>query len=160
MVIFIVTAAVVLALDLLTKYLISSGMELHSSITLIPGVLDLTYIENEGMAYGLLAGKQFLLQAFTIIVILVILGYVISKRNKLPGSERIAFALIVGGGLGNLISRFARGSVVDFIDFTFTSIFNIFNIADIGITAGCVLLIISMILQERSAKKDGRSVKD
>ena len=160
MVIFIVTAAVVLALDLLTKYLISSGMELHSSITLIPGVLNFTYIENEGAAWGFLAGKQIFLQIFTLIVILAILGYVIKKRETLKKLELISLGLIVGGGLGNFLSRLFEGKVVDFIEFTFSRIFNIFNVADIGITFGCLFLVISMFLSERSSKKDGRSEED
>ena len=115
MIIFWLTAAGILALDLITKYLVSSGMELYSSITLIPGVFNLTYIENDGAAWGLLAGKQFLLGAFTVIVILGILGYVIKKKDQLPKLELVSFAMIVGGGLGNLIGRIIDGKVIDFM---------------------------------------------
>ena len=157
MVLFCLTAAGVLALDLITKYLVTSGMELYSSITLIPGVFNLTYIENEGAAWGLLAGKQFLLSVFTIVVILAIIVYIIKKKDKLPKLEIISLAMITGGGLGNLLGRIFDGKVVDFIELTFSSIFNIFNIADIGITFGCILLIISLFLEKKPADQNGGS---
>ena len=154
MVLFCAAAAAVFAADILTKYLISSGMELYSSITLIPGVFSLTYIVNEGAAWGFLADKQLILNAFTFVVIACICAYAVHKRSSMPKMELCALGLIVGGGLGNLIERMIFGHVVDFIDFTFWSVFNIMNIADLGIAFGCLLLLISIFKQGSKEKKD------
>ena len=66
---FCAVTAFVIAADLITKHLVAAGMELNSTITVIPGVLDLTYIINRGAAWGILAEKQFLLTVFTVIVL-------------------------------------------------------------------------------------------
>ena len=148
MTIFCITAAVVFALDLLTKHLVSSGMELGSSITVVPGVFELTYIRNTGAAWGVLADKQFLLQILTAVLLLAVIIYVIVKRRSLSRPELISLALIIGGGIGNFISRAAVGYVVDFFNI---HIIPVFNVADIGITIGCALLIISVFLGGKKA---------
>ena len=148
MTIFCITAAVVFALDLLTKHLVSSGMELGSSITVVPGVFELTYIRNTGAAWGVLADKQFLLQILTAVLLLAVIIYVIVKRRSLSRPELISLALIIGGGIGNFISRAVSGYVVDFFNI---HIIPVFNVADIGITIGCALLIISVFLGGKKA---------
>ena len=150
MILFSAAAVIVIFFDLLTKHLISSGMELNSSITLSPGFLDFTYIINEGAAWGFLANRQWLLQVFTGAVMLVLIIYAVRKRNIISRLQMVSLAMIVGGGLGNFISRLFEGHVVDFIHIRALSFFNIFNIADIGITVGCVILIFCTVFSERS----------
>ena len=150
---FWAVTALVIAADLITKHLVVSGMELNSTITVIPGVFDLTYIINRGAAWGVLADKQILLNVFTVIVIAALVYYVIKKRKSIGRLELISIAMIVGGGVGNLIGRIFDGYVVDFIHLRFVDFFNIFNIADIGITVGCFLLVISVIFFSKSEKK-------
>lgn len=145
MIAFCSVTALVIAADLITKHLVASGMELNSSITVIPGVFDLTYIINRGAAWGILADKQTLLSVFTFLVLAALVFYVIKKHRSIGKLEIISIAMIVGGGIGNLIGRVFDGYVVDFIDLRFVSFFNIFNIADIGITVGCLLLVISVL---------------
>ena len=134
-----------MALDQVSKLLVARGMELESSRTLIPGLLDLTYIRNDGAAWGILSGRQTLLIVTTSIVILAIIVYVIKKGAELSKLELAALGLICGGGLGNLISRIGGGGVVDFLNI---HIIPIFNVADIGVTVGCVLIIISLFASD------------
>ena len=150
---FCTVAAVVIAADLITKHLVVSGMELNSTITVIPGVFDLTYIINRGAAWGVLADKQMLLNVFTVVVIAALVFYIVKKHKSIGRLELISIAMIVGGGIGNLIGRIFDGYVVDFIHLRFVDFFNIFNIADIGITVGCFLLVISVIFFSKNEKK-------
>ena len=151
---FCITAVLIIAADLITKYIVASGMELYSSIPVIPGVFDITYIINDGAAWGILGGKQFLLSAFTVIVIVALIIYAVKKRASIPKLELYSLAMIVGGGIGNLIGRVFDGYVVDFINVKAISFLNIFNIADIGITVGCFLLIIALLISPQRKKDD------
>ena len=146
---FGLTVAIIIAADLITKYIVSTGMELNSSINVIPGVFDLTYIINRGAAWGILADKQALLQIFTVIVLAALVYYAVKKHKTMSRLELYSIAMIVGGGIGNLIGRVFDGYVVDFINIKFISFLNIFNIADIGITVGCVLFLISTLLPRK-----------
>ena len=87
---------------------------------------------------------------------LVILGYIILAGKNVPGSERLALGLIFGGGLGNLISRILDGYVIDFINIY---IIPIFNVADIAITCGCILLALSVLVIEPLRIKEAQRGK-
>ena len=151
MTLFCITAAAVLALDIITKLIVSSGMELGSSIAILPGIFELTYIHNTGAAWGVLAEKQVLLQVLTAILMIAVTVYAVVKRNVLSKPEMISLALIIGGGLGNFLSRLVKGYVVDFLNI---QIIPVFNVADIGITIGCILLIISVFVSGKK-QNDG-----
>ena len=151
MTLFCITAAAVLALDIITKLIVSSGMELGSSIAILPGIFELTYIHNTGAAWGVLAGKQVLLQVLTAILLIAVTVYAVVKRNVLSKPETVSLALIIGGGLGNFLSRLVKGYVVDFLNI---QIIPVFNVADIGITIGCILLIISVFVSGKK-QNDG-----
>ena len=148
---FWAVTVVIIAADLITKHLVAAGMELNSTITVIPGVFDLIYIINRGAAWGVLAGKQLLLAVFTVIVLAALVFYAVKKHKSISRLELTSIAMIVGGGIGNLIGRVFDGCVVDFINIRFVSFFNIFNVADIGITVGCVLLVISVLFAGKKA---------
>ena len=157
---FCAVTAFVIAADLITKHLVAAGMELNSTITVIPGVFDLTYIINRGAAWGILAGKQVLLTVFTVLVLAALVFYVVKKHKDIGKLELVSIAMIVGGGIGNLIGRVFDGYVVDFINIRFVSFFNIFNIADIGITVGCVLLVISVLFFGKKQNKTAAECPD
>lgn len=135
--IFPITALIILILDQLTKSIVSGTMSLQQSIPLIKNILHLTYTTNTGAAFGILKNMNYLLTYITIIVIGIILyNYDKLPKNKFP---QITAALILGGAIGNLISRIFLGHVIDFIDFR---IWPSFNIADSAITTGAIGLII------------------
>ena len=139
---FTLALVIFLALDQLSKYLVDSSMELGQTIPLIKGVFDLTYVRNDGAAWNILSGKQTLLIVVTGAVMLAIIAYVIVNRKKISLLEKLSLGMIVGGGIGNLIGRASVGYVIDFLNI---QIIPVFNVADIGVTVGCILLILTIL---------------
>lgn len=133
------------AIDQWSKLQIARTMDLGTGKTLIPGILDLTYTHNTGAAFSILTGQQTLLIVVTAAVMIAMTVYVVRKGKSIFLPEKLAIALIVGGGLGNLICRVARGYVIDFINI---HILPIFNAADICVCCGCALLVLSVLFLE------------
>ena len=94
MTLFCITAAAVLALDMITKAIVASGMALCSSIAILPGVFEITYILNDGAAWGILSGKQALLQVLTAILMIVVIVYAVMKRKQLTKMEMFSLVII------------------------------------------------------------------
>ncbi len=142
--IYYLIAAVVVALDQWTKYLVVKNMELTESIPLIPGVFHLTSHRNMGAAFGILQNQRWL---FIVITIAVVIGIVIAMKRIGRTQPRVSLALslVLGGAIGNFIDRLLTGKVVDFLDFTLIN-FPIFNVADAAISVGVILLLIDVAL--------------
>lgn len=151
----IAAAAVLVVIDQLLKAWATAELLPVGSMTLIPHVVELRYSLNEGMAFSLLWGKQGFLIAVTWVALLVLLGYLLLR--KMPVLERIAWTMVLGGGVGNLIDRIVSGQVVDYINFLFMD-FAIFNFADICVTVGVALLFVYVLwaeLKDRKKKSSG-----
>ncbi|WP_373819174.1 signal peptidase II [Glaesserella sp.] len=150
-------SAVVLVVDLWTKYIVVQRFELYESVNILP-IFNLTYVRNYGAAFSFLAdhaGWQkyfFLGLAIVISIALVVMLFKNSAELKL---QNAAYALIIGGAIGNAIDRAYHGYVVDFLDF-YWDIYHypVFNIADIGIVVGAGLLILDSVLEHRKSKKE------
>ena len=132
----------VLVLDQVTKSWVRASMSLNETIPVIGDVVRLTYIHNEGAAFGLSLGANssaiFLVLA-TIASALVLYLLLTSPRGERV--QRVALALILGGALGNIIDRIRWSMVVDFIQVGIAGHFwPIFNVADSAVTIGAVLL--------------------
>lgn len=123
-------------------------------VTLLPGVLALTYAENTGMAFSLLSGRAWGLGIVSVGCIL--LGWLILRRYRLGRVSRIAAMLMLGGAVGNLLDRMIRGYVVDMFEVLFME-FAIFNVADAALTVGAGLMALSLLLrpEEWREKHDG-----
>lgn len=132
-------AALTVMVDQGTKWL-CQGLE--GSVTLLPGVLALTYAENTGMAFSLFSGRAWALGVVSAVCILV--GWRILRRFRLGQLSRVAAMLMLGGALGNMIDRFLRGYVVDMFEVLFVE-FAIFNVADAALTVGAVLIAASLL---------------
>ncbi len=136
----------VLLLDQLSKHLASTHLPLYRSVPLLPGWLDLTYTLNPGAAFSLFATmpagfRQVFFIALSIVAIVVLT--VLIARPTTPRASAIAFAMILGGTVGNLIDRLARGRVIDFIYFHHKSFsYPVFNIADSAITIGVAIILL------------------
>ena len=142
----LIISVVVLIIDQLSKYLIENNLY-GKSFDIIRNVFSLTYVENYGAAWGIFSDNNWIILILTPILVTFIILYLNKlSKNKL---EYIAGGLIIGGALGNYIDRIVRGYVVDFLDF---KIWPVFNIADIGIVVGCVVMIILFIWE---GKNDG-----
>ena len=134
-------AALTVIVDQLIKW---ACTRLTGSVTLIPGVLALTYAENTGMAFSMLSGHSWLLGVVSALCIL--LGWRVLRRCRLGKISRIAAMLMLGGAVGNMIDRFLRGYVVDMFEALFVD-FAIFNVADAALTVGTILLAFTLIFR-------------
>ena len=144
---YIIYTAVIIGgivLDQLSKLLAVKLLAPMGSVPLWEGVLHLTYVENRGAAFGMLAEHRWVFMSISTIAIIAIAIYLYSGRNtsKLYTS---ALMLIVSGGIGNMIDRIALGYVVDFIDFALID-FAVFNIADSLVCIGAGLLVLALVL--------------
>lgn len=140
----------IVAADQLTKVLVRRALELHDSITVIPGLVDLTHVRNTGAAFGLLNGVDFAFKPTLMMLIafsaLVAIG---AYAVKLGAHERVArtgLALILGGAIGNLLDRIQHGYVLDFVDVYYGNVhFWAFNVADSAITVGAILVLFEVL---------------
>jgi signal peptidase II len=140
----------VVILDQATKALIRQMVPLYSSVSVVPGFLDLTHVQNTGAAFGILQSVDFPFKAAIIPVIatsaLIAVGMYSASLAHHQRIARIGLALIIGGAAGNLIDRIVAGSVVDFVDVYWrTWHFWAFNVADSAITFGVTIMILDMI---------------
>ena len=120
------------------------------NIPIIPNILSLTYAKNYGIAFSMLLEKRIIIIVISILLISFLI-YVLKKdyilKNKDTWLANIAFGILFGGIVGNLFDRIVRGFVIDYINVSF---FSIFNLADIAITFGVVLLIIDNIKESKN----------
>jgi signal peptidase II len=137
-------------LDQATKAMVRAAVPVHSSVTVIPGLLDITHALNSGAAFGILDGADFPYKTVIIAAIamaaLVGVGMYAASLSHHQLIARTGLALIVGGAAGNLIDRVIAGSVVDFVDVYWrTHHFWAFNVADSAISVGVTILILDML---------------
>ncbi len=149
---WIIIAATVILVDQLTKIFIVTNVALYEQFTFIPGIIDIVYVKNTGAAFSILDNHTWLLGALSVIVSVLIIVYMI-KAKPTDKLAVISAGLVLGGALGNGIDRIVRQYVVDFIEFSFIN-FPVFNVADIAITVGACLIILSIIISEKESKKD------
>lgn len=157
-VITLVSIAVLVALDQLIKLLVIKYLMPIGSLPLIDGVLRFRYIENTGAAFGSFSSHTDILSIFTLVVIVIGIILLLSKKIKF-GVEYVCVVLIIAGGVGNLIDRVFRGFVVDYIEPLFVD-FAVFNFADILVTCSAIALIIWTIydiVKERKQVKEQKA---
>ena len=146
-------AAVIVAADQITKYLTVANIPLYADVPFIPGVLQLTYVQNTGAAFSSFEGQQWLFALIFIIFTLAILWEYFKKAMPFTKVERWLIAAIYAGGVGNMIDRVRLGYVVDMIETTFIE-FPVFNVADCFITCGSILLLLHLIFFNKEFWKE------
>ena len=146
-------AAFIVAADQFTKYLTVANIPLYGEIPFIPGLLQLTYVQNTGAAFSSFEGQQWLFALIFAAFTGMILYEFFRKPMGFTTFERWCIAAIYGGGLGNMIDRVRLGYVVDMIETTFMD-FPVFNVADCFITCGCILLMVHLFLFNKAFWKD------
>ena len=114
-------------------------------------ILNFTYLENRGAAFGILQNNRFFFLILTIAIVGFLIYYFIKNYKKNNKFLNIAIAFIIAGALGNFYDRLFNAYVVDFIEFAFVK-FPVFNVADIFVTLGSGLLIIYMIFFDQGEK--------
>ena len=146
----VITILSVIGVDQLTKQIVRQMVPLHETVNVIPGLLDLTHVQNTGAAFGLLNAAEFPYKPAVMIVIAAIALIAIAAYGAQLGFHermaRLGLSLILGGAFGNLIDRALVGHVVDFVDVYWrNSHFWAFNVADAAITIGAILVLLDMI---------------
>lgn len=114
----------------------------------IAGLFRLHLVHNTGGAWSMFSGATAALGMFSIVMCAALATFAVHERARISWPELMGLGLVIGGGIGNAIDRFALGYVVDFIDLSFMD-FPVFNIADIGVTCGLALFLIAWIVRER-----------
>lgn len=146
----LITAAVIIVLDIATKALVGAAIPLYESVPIIPGFVDFTHVRNTGAAFGMLNTTDLPMKApimigLALVAIAAIGAYGASLRphEKLA---RVGLSLVLGGAIGNLIGRAQLGYVLDFVDVYFgTWHFWAFNVADAAITVGAIFVIFDLV---------------
>jgi signal peptidase II len=158
LVVLFALSVAIIVIDQWTKYAVSSSFYVGESVKVIDGLFNLTYVRNSGAAFGF--GGQFdnwlrytlflgipVIACIWLIVLLV-------KSIKGPVILSVAYSLILGGAIGNLIDRFRLDFVVDFFDFYYgKSHFATFNVADAAISVAAGLLIIDFFIHKNEIKQ-------
>jgi len=149
--------------DQLVKYWASTSLREIGSMEFIrlgdTKIIDLTYLENRGAIFGSMAGQKWFLIGFTsIVIIAAVIAFIKTrKRSKLLS---FSLALLIAGGIGNIIDRIRLGYVVDMIEIKLFR-FAIFNVADICVTVAVFLIVIYMLfIDGRKDAKAGKAEKD
>ena len=154
---YVLLVTAVIIVDRWTKTVIDSQFDLNQSIPVIDGFLDITYVRNTGVAFGIFSSisspvKSMLLSAFTTVAAVIVVVYSVRSpaRNRLL---QLALSLILGGALGNLYDRLTYGYVIDFIELYVGAYhWPTFNVADSAITTGVVLLGLEILKNESSSR--------
>lgn len=153
----VIVAVLLVGLDQVTKYLALMQLKPVGSVTFVEGFMDFTFVENRGVAFGMFSGQKWFILLLTGIIVAVMVYYFV----RLPHSRqyqwvRGAMVLVLAGAVGNMIDRIFRGYVVDFFEFTFFD-WPVFNVADIYVVVGVILLailILFVIKEEPKEKKE------
>jgi len=135
---------VLIIFDQLIKYIVVNNFTLGQSIKVINSFFSITYVANDGAAFGILSGNKIFFVALACIISIFLLIY----SKKRPRIEKYTYALLISGIIGNLIDRVSRGYVIDYLDFNiFGYNFPVFNFADICITVSAIMLLIIEVLE-------------
>ena len=126
-----------------------------NSVPIIEDIFHLTYHGNTGMAFGMLAGNKALLIGLCA-VILTLICFVIYKWKPKKWVEKIAFGMIIGGAIGNVVDRIMYGFVIDFLDFRLIN-YPIFNLADCFVVVGAIMLCIYIVFFDKKEDEVGKN---
>lgn len=138
-----VLAALVFVTDQATKILVRANLEMRETIDIVPG-LDLTRVNNTGIAFGLFPGRATIVSVLTVVALCLIalaLAGLVSRNPMVAAGA----GLLVGGSLGNLVDRVRDAAVTDFVDIVS---WPAFNVADVGIVVGAALIVLGLLREE------------
>lgn len=137
--------------DQITKYLVVENFtNVHDTFPLWDGIFHLTYVINTGAAFSVFTGQVDILRWVSLIVSLMLIVFV-WNTPKLTLIEQLGYGSILSGAIGNGIDRFLFGYVVDFFDFRLIN-FPVFNVADVAINIGVILLLLASFVTPSKPK--------
>lgn len=149
-----VVAGGVIIIDQVSKYVVQHIMTLHNYKEVIPGLFNLTYIQNRGAAFGLFGGAANSLRLALLIGVslfaLIILFFMYLRTSEKDLLVHTSLAMIIGGAIGNLLDRVRLQLVIDFLDFYWRGFhWPAFNIADSAITIGTIMLMFVFMFSKK-----------
>ena len=144
-----------ITIDQLVKIAVINNIY-NFSITIIDGILNLTYVENTGGAFGVGSNNTFIIIIINVFSLILITKFILSRKNEISQYMIIGLGLILAGGIGNLIDRILRGFVIDYIDINPLIEYPVFNIADICVVIGCLTIGINIIVNIIKERKECR----
>lgn len=154
-------AALVIAVDFITKKIVATRMNLHDEISVIGNFFLITSHRNRGAAFGILQDQRWFFIVVTIIILAGLIWYMQAVRKTAKATLLIGLGLVFGGAIGNFIDRVRFGEVVDFFKFNFGSYtFPIFNVADSTICIGVGLILLDTLLTAKEEKKQAAAGED
>ena len=143
--------------DQIVKIIISSTMDVGETIPVIKDIFHFTYIRNEGAAFGMLSEHRWVFMIISSVAIVAMCIYLF-KFCKERMLTRIGIALVIGGGIGNMIDRIFLGYVVDMIDCRFID-FYVFNVADSCVCVGAGIVFLGVLLETIKEIKENKAKK-
>ena len=143
--------------DQIVKIIISSTMDVGETIPVIKDIFHFTYIRNEGAAFGMLSEHRWVFMIISSVAIVAMCIYLF-KFCKERMLTRIGVALVIGGGIGNMIDRIFLGYVVDMIDCRFID-FYVFNVADSCVCVGAGIVFLGVLLDTVKEIKENKAKK-
>ncbi|MBR2964975.1 MAG: signal peptidase II [Clostridia bacterium] len=144
-IIYLLIIAVGIYLDQLSKSLVVELLKPIRDLPLIEGVFHFTYSENRGAAFGILSNNRWVFMLFSSVMIVALSVYLFYPKRQSTQLFAIGTALVISGGIGNMIDRVALGYVVDFLNFELIN-FAIFNVADSFVCVGAGLMVLSLLI--------------
>lgn len=146
-----IIAVVAVILDQLSKYIVVRNIELYETVPFIKGFMSFYHTRNTGAAFSMFSDKRWVFMVFSFISMGLIVYMLIKEYRRHP-LMNVSLAMVLGGGVGNMIDRIRLGYVVDFFHTDFVN-FAVFNVADCFITVGAVLLGVYVVFFEAKVEK-------
>lgn len=145
-------AASVICLDQITKYLVRANMQPGDRIPVIGSWMSIYYVQNTGTAFSMFSGNRFVTLVLTSVLIVLCIVFIAAEARSGGRLLSVLFTFVAAGGISNMIDRVSLGFVTDMIS---CGSFAVFNVADIGVTCGCIATMIALVVSYRDGS-DGK----
>ena len=143
--------AFVIVLDQFTKYLVRANMQPGDRIPVIGDWMSIYYVQNTGTAFSMFRDNQFVTVFLTSVLIILCIVFIVKEARDGKRLIPVLFTFVAAGGISNMIDRLTLGYVTDMIS---CGSFAVFNVADIGVTCGCILTMITLLILYRDEDKE------
>ena len=143
--------AFVIVLDQFTKYLVRANMQPGDRIPVIGDWMSIYYVQNTGTAFSMFSGNQFVTVFLTSVLIIFCIVFIVKEAREGQRVIPALFTFVAAGGISNMIDRLTLGYVTDMIS---CGSFAVFNVADIGVTCGCVLTMVALLILYRDEDRE------
>ena len=155
--IYFLIGAFVIALDQITKYMVRANMQPGDRIPVIGNWMSIYYVQNTGAAFSMFQGNRFVTVFLTSVLIICCIVFIVKEGSQKVSLIPVLFTFVAAGGISNMIDRLTLGYVTDMIS---CGRFAVFNVADIGVTCGCILTMIALVVLYKDEDENGEAESD